>query len=245
MTIRFSPELDKTSLASELANRRRVQIRNVLQSQSAARVHDILQSRTPWWLAYNEGDSVAQVSPEQLAALTPAQMGRILTGIAQRARSQYQFVYRFFPVISSYFAQPRPNVPIFEVFEFLNSPHSLDFFRELTGQADIQWVDAQPTLYRPGDFLKSHSDLDPANARVAAYVLNFTPVWERDWGGYLQFFNASHDMIEALRPIFNGMNIFMVPIDHSVGIVAPFATAPRLSVTGWFRRDAPPGKIGI
>lgn len=244
MTIRFNPELDTSALTAELAGRRRVQIRDVLVPEDAKHIYDVLAGRTPWWLAYNDGDAVAQVSPEQLAALGPADLGRILMGIAERARTQYQFVYSYFPVISSYFAQPRPDVPIFEVFEFLNSPASLEYFRRLTGQDDIQWVDAQPTLYRPGDFLKSHSDLDDAKVRVAAYVLNFTPKWERDWGGYLQFFNESHDIVEALTPRFNAMNIFMVPTDHSVGIVAPFANGPRLSVTGWFRRDPPPGKIG-
>ena len=103
--------------------------------------------------------------------------------------------------------------------------------------------DAQATLYQSGHFLKSHSDKDSTGARAAAYVLNFTRLWERDWGGYLQFFNDEHDIELALRPIFNAMNIFLVPTDHSVGIVSPFAYGDRLSVTGWLRTDSPPGPI--
>jgi len=120
----------------------------------------------------------------------------------------------------------------------------LQWFRQLTGRDDVQWIDAQATLYQSGHFLKSHSDLDDSKTRAAAYVLNFTKLWERDWGGYLQFFNEDHDIELALRPIFNAMNIFLVPTDHSVGIVSPFAYGDRFSVTGWLRTDSPPGPIG-
>ena len=75
-------------------------------------------------------------------------------------------------------------------------------------------------------------------------MFNFTKLWERDWGGYLQFFNAAHDIEQAFRPIFNALNLFAVPQDHSVGLVSPFAYGKRYSITGWLRTDAPPEGLG-
>lgn len=231
------------ALAAELAQTRRLQVRDFLAPDTADEIYELLAQRTPWSLVFNVGDRVEQLSPQTLSRMPAEQIERILGEAVERAQTQYQFVYAACPVVGNYFSSdPKPAVA--SVFEFLNSPQALDWFRTLTGRTDVQWIDAQATLYQSGHFLKSHSDKDDSGARVAAYVLNFTRLWERDWGGYLQFFTANHDIELALRPIFNAMNIFMVPTDHSVGIVAPFAYGDRLSITGWLRRDSPPGPIG-
>lgn len=239
--MQLNQALDVNALAGELAEKRRLQIRDILDPDSADLIHGILETQTPWWLVYNVGERVDQITPEQLARLHPRQIEQIFQGAVERAQSQYQFIYSSYPMVGTYFDPAAPNQPIHRLFEFLNSPPILDWFRRLTGRQDVLWIDAQATLYQPGNFLKSHSDLDPQNRRAAAYVLNFTRGWERDWGGYLQFYNDSHDIELALRPIFNAMNVFLVPTDHSVGIVAPFAPRDRLSVTGWLRTDPPPG----
>jgi Rps23 Pro-64 3,4-dihydroxylase Tpa1-like proline 4-hydroxylase len=242
--MKLNSNLDVDGLARELAEKRRLQVRDIFEPQRADQVHAMLANETPWWMVYNVGDRVEQLPPEQLARLGPAQVEQIFSGIVERAQRNYQFVYAFYPIVGSYFDPAAPKLPILKIFEFLNSPPVLDWFRKLSGRPDVQWIDAQATLYQAGHFLKSHSDHDPANARAAAYVLNFTRLWERDWGGYLQFFNENHDIELALRPIFNAMNIFLVPTDHSVGLVSPFAYGDRLAVTGWLRTDAPPGPIG-
>lgn len=242
--MRFNPDLDLDALAGELKRNRRLQIRDVLEPPAAEEIHDILANKTPWWLAFNEGSRVQQLSPQALSRLSPMQANQMLEGVVERARTQYQFVYAFYPIIGNYFAAGEPKAPVTQVLELLNTPAALDWFRRLTGHDDVCWVDAQATLYQSGHFLKSHSDHDDAGARIAAYVLNFTRLWERDWGGYLQFFDERHDIDLALRPIFNAMNIFLVPTDHSVGVVAPFAAGDRLAITGWLRRDAPPAAIG-
>ncbi|HXG81250.1 MAG TPA: 2OG-Fe(II) oxygenase family protein [Sphingomicrobium sp.] len=242
--MKINPNHDVASLAKELAERRRLQVRDMFDSRTAEEIHRLLVEETPWWLVYNIGDRVEQIPPEQLARLHPEQAERIFSGVVDRARTQYQFVYAAYPMVAPYFNPNLSQAPILRLFEFLNTAPVLDWFRRLTGREDIQWIDGQATLYQSGHFLKSHSDRDEENTRAAAYVLNFTRVWERDWGGYLQFFNDDHDIELALRPIFNAMNIFLVPTDHSVGVVAPFAGGDRLSVTGWLRTNAPPGPFG-
>ena len=238
----INPDLDVDALAGELARDRRLQIRDIFAPDTAEQIHGMLAAQTPWWLAYNVGDQVQQLSPETLSRMPAGQIEQILGEVVERAQTQYQFVYAFYPIIGNYFS-PDPKPPITQLFRFLNTPRVLDWLRRLTGREDVKWVDAQATLYQSGHFLKSHSDKDSTNSRAAAYVLNFTKLWERDWGGYLQFFNEDHDIELALRPIFNAMNVFLVPTDHSVGIVSPFAYGDRLSVTGWLRTDSPPGPI--
>jgi len=243
-TFRINPNLDVDALAAELGSERRLQVRDFFVPADAEEIHGILARRTPWWLVYNVGDRVEQLAPNMLSTMAPEQVESVLGQVVERAKTQYQFVYASFPILGNYFTPSEPAMPIGRILEFLNAPPVLAWFRRLTGREDVQWIDAQATLYQSGHFLKSHSDLDPAGTRAAAYVLNFTKLWERDWGGYLQFFNEDHDIELALRPIFNAMNIFLVPADHSVGIVSPFAYGDRLSVTGWLRTDSPPGPIG-
>ncbi len=241
--IRINPAHDPAALAKVWGARERMQVRDFLVAEDAARIHQILRE-TPWWLVYNVGDKVEQLPPEYLATLDQPRLNQMLAGIQERARTQYQYLYQYYPMVSMYFTPTAPKLPVLEVFEFLNRPDTLAFFRALTGRDDVQWVDAHATLFRSGNFLKSHTDEEPTGHRVAAYVLNFTPVWERDWGGYLQFFDDRHDVEHAFRPIFNGLNIFGVPQDHSVEMVSSFCPGLRFSITGWLRNDAPPGPFG-
>ena len=243
--IELAPRPDLAALVAAYAVHRRLQIRDVLTDASAERVFDSLANRTEWGLVFNQGASVVQLSAAQLAGLDPATQQRIAAGIQDGARTGYQFVYQHYPLLTAYFSRTVPRHPLFEVFEFVNSPAFLDLGRRLTGIATIRWADAHATLYRAGHFLKYHTDETPAERRVAAYVLNFTKGWGRDWGGYLQFFDERYDVAHAYRPVFNALNIFTVPADHSVGMVASYAPGDRLSVAGWFREDEPPGPIAV
>ncbi|MES2986525.1 MAG: 2OG-Fe(II) oxygenase family protein [Pseudomonadota bacterium] len=244
--ITINPALDPAELAQEYAaGGKRMQIRDFLVREDAERLYDILHTKTPWWLAFNEGPKVLQLPPHYLATLSQAQLNQILSGIQQRARHAYQYLYQFNPIVPEYFDPALPKGPILAALEFLNAPSTLDYFRTLTGRPDIQWADAHGTLFRSGNFLKEHTDGDASGSRLVAYVLNLTPKWERDWGGFLQFFDeASPDVEKAYSPAFNAMNLFEVPRDHSVGMVASFCPANRYSITGWFRSDAPPGPFG-
>ncbi len=242
--MQFNPDLDLEPLAAELARDRRLQVRDLFAEPDANAIHAQLAENVPWSIVHNEGDRVRRWSAEDLARMGPQVVEEMFAQVVEQARTGYQFLYGSYSLDGAYFAENELRLPILKFFEFLNSRPSLDWFRRLTGRDDVRWMDLQATLYQAGHFLKSHTDRDDAGTRIAAYVLNFTPLWERDWGGYLEFYNANHDIELALRPIFNAMNIFLVPMDHAVGIVAPFANASRLSITGWLRSDEPPGEFG-
>lgn len=243
VAIHINPSLNVSDLAARYAPKKRVQIPEFLAQGSAAQAHAHL-GELPWGLAYNEGSRVVQLSPDRVASLQDAEAAAIMSGIRERARMEYQFLYAFFPLLTAYFSPSSPRFGIFDVYEFINSPQTLNLIREVTGLSNIRWADGQATWFKPGHFLKSHTDEEAATGRVAAYVMNMSPVWERDWGGFLQFFDGDNNIETAFKPRFNTLNIFTIPQLHSVSMVANYVTAERLSITGWFRSDEPIRPIG-
>lgn len=241
--IALDPAHDPVLLSRDYAKRRRLQIRDILAPSAAENILTALEQETPWGVAFNDGANVTQITPRQAAQLTPDQQRQIVQSIHARARAGYQFFYNHYSLSKAYFSGEAVPPALASLFEFVNSAEFLRFIRELTGLQTIRWADAHATLYRAGHFLKYHTDENPAERRLAAYVLNFTKGWGRDWGGYLQFFDAKYDIEEGFRPLFNALNIFTVPADHSVGMIAAYSQGSRYSVTGWFREDEPPGPI--
>ena len=107
------------------------------------------------------------------------------------------------------------------------------------GRLDISLVHPAPEpdpdeRVRAGDFLTKHNDHEPVTNRKVAYVLNFAKDWREDWGGYLQFFDGQGNIVEGFKPRFNCLNMFCIPMDHSVSYVPPFCQGQRLAITGWF-----------
>ncbi|MDP1778054.1 MAG: 2OG-Fe(II) oxygenase family protein, partial [Brevundimonas sp.] len=128
-----------------------------------------------------------------------------------------------------------PRDAVSEVPGFLNGPDFIAFVRTVTGDARIDFADAQATRYRPGHVLTGHDDTAAGKNRLYAYVLNLTRDWRPDWGGVLAFEAADGHIEEGFAPAFNALNIFAVPMRHAVTQVASFAPRDRLSITGWLR----------
>lgn len=239
MNFELNPANDPSELAKAYAEKSRLQVRDIFTGETADEIHKALMG-VDWWLTYNEGNHVHQLMPEQLQQLTRDEAIRIQNTAYANARSGYQFLYNYYPLYAAYFSSKFKDMPLFPIYEFINSPKFLDFVREMTGLEDIRWADGQATLYRATNFLKFHTDEQKTEKRRAAYVLNFTKDWDTDWGGLLQFWEGNGDIEHAFRPTFNALNIFTVPQPHSVSAVAPYAPGMRLSITGWIRADDPP-----
>lgn len=242
MEFKLNPANNPSSLATEYARTGRMQVRDIFEDTAANDIHKRL-SAVDWWLAYNEGDRVHQMSPDDLRSLNQERATQIQAHVNKSAAQGYQFLYNYFPLFSAYFEPKFPAMPLFPVYEFLNSPAFLDFVRTLTGLSNIRWADGQATLYRATHFLKVHTDKVDKEQRLAAYVLNFTHNWDADWGGLLQFWDENGDIERAFTPTFNALNIFTIPAPHSVSMVTPYAPGLRFSITGWLRADDPPGEI--
>ena len=98
-------------------------------------------------------------------------------------------------------------------------------------------VSAQGTRYRAGQFLTRHQDREDNENRVCAFVVNLSKNWDSDWGGLLQFHDGADRLVDSFVPYWNTLSLFRVPQSHTVSLVAPWAGADRLAITGWFLAD--------
>lgn len=239
--LRLNDKLDVPALRAQFAEDRRLQIRNVLESEAAERLSRLLAERTPWGLTWRAGeDGPHRVRREQLGGLGSTEMKGISDKLNAVMRgSDFAFIYSQYPASDAASRGWSTSSEHDGLVADLNHPELLDFIREVTGVAEISWCDAQVTHFGPGQFLSLHEDIDAfeGDNRLVAYVLNLTlNAWRPDWGGYLNFFDADGDIVHGYGPRFNSLNIFRVPQWHNVSLVAPYSTGDRLAVTGWFRK---------
>jgi hypothetical protein len=223
----LNPTLDRGGLSSEFRRKGRVHIQNVLTSSAAERLNRCLVKETKWSVTFNQGADFLDVAYGTLEERSQLALG------AMRRASGFQYVFDNHRLSRDGEPYPEPAHYFARIVDFLNSRPVLAFVRGVTGLDDIAWADAQATLYRPGDFLTLHDDRTGGHKRQAAYVLNLTPVWRAEWGGILQFLDEAGHIDEGYVPAFNALNLFRVPMLHSVSQVAIFGGL-RYSVTGWF-----------
>ena len=224
----LNPELDCPRLGEAFRRAGRVHIPNALTKFSAERIYRSLVQETKWSLTFNKGTHFLD-----LENVSQEERSKLAFGAWERARSDFQYFFDNHRL--SVDGEPYPDQTHYyaKIVAFLNAPPMLAFMREVTGLAAIQRTDAQATLYRPGDFLTVHDDSIGGHKRLAAYVLNLTPIWRADWGGVLQFLDAAGHVEEGYVPCFNALNVFRVPTQHSVSQVALYGSL-RYSITGWF-----------
>ncbi len=179
------------------------------------------------------------LAERDVSALELGQKAGLLKMIHAQASTDFQYLYDSYRL--SDLAETHELAPgvLAEFFAMLNSEETLSVFRAMTGDARIQYADAQLTRYRPGHFLTEHDDRHPEKHRLYAYVINLTPVWRVDWGGLLMFLAEDGHVAEAYAPRWNAINLFKVPQPHAVSVVAPFAQGARYSITGWLRARKP------
>ena len=231
----LNPDLDTASLARAFARAGRLQVRDILRADAADRVHECLAREVPWSFTYRLDGANVLKSPQELAAMGRDEKLRMGQAILDGAQKAFSFGFMTYPMVRAYRAGQLPELFLNRVLEALASPEFIGFARAVSGDARIGHVDAQATRYSPGHFLTLHDDADyEGEERLCAYVLNFSRGWRAEWGGLLQFLDDEGSVVESFVPHFNSMSLFRVPTRHIVSYVAPYATAPRLSITGWF-----------
>ena len=243
--IEIDPGLKPSSMTAAFRQFGRIHIPGFLKPASAGMLHQALAAERLWMCSTMGGGQTIDVPVEQLEAFPPDQAMRFLQLAHAEARDGFHYMFDSLR-ISDLAEKKQPlDAPYAAAYAFLNSPAFLDFVRALTGDPRPNHVDAQATRYEPGHYLTQHDDKKPSAGRLYAYVLNLTPHWRTDWGGLLNFIDADGHVAEAYSPAWNALNLFRVPQPHAVSCVAPFAGAPRLSITGWVRQIAlslPPGR---
>jgi SM-20-related protein len=226
---------DPTSLSAELLETGRRQIPNFLTEESANYLHGLLHSHEHWHLTYNEGSENYETDEQTFKALPPQQQHRFTANIYRRAREGFQYLFWQYYITAALKNGENPGHPMHAVNDWVNSEEFLGFMRNLTKRDDITHSDSYASWYSPGHFLTKHDDRHPRQKRVAAWVLSMTPEWNENWGGHLAFFDKTGSITEAFKPAFNTFNIFLVPQDHAVQLIAPYAGKPRTSFLGWLQ----------
>lgn len=230
----LNPALDLAALAARFRTAGRLQIADAMVPEAALALQDCLGRAVPWSMSFlDERGEPTSVDPARLGGMSLAERAALRGEATRRARSGYQFLYHSYHMVSAWKAGRDPHLPLGALLEYLNSPGFLTPLRAITGAEDVVRVDAQATCYLPGDFLRWHTDHDEHMGRRVAYVLGLTPEWQADWGGQLQFLDAAGEVTASFLPRFNSLSLFRVPTPHHVSMVAPWAKAPRLSITGW------------
>ncbi|TRY30622.1 2OG-Fe(II) oxygenase family protein [Aliiglaciecola sp. M165] len=231
MTIEFNSSVDIDAATAEYAVDKRARIFNVLDLETAGDLTMYIHGNVPFEAAYVLNGEFKSSGLDELRAMPKAQLDGIMQQIHADAGKGVGFYYGRHKV------DPKPiaDNKVQEAFEFLNAPATLDAIKKISGFDDIVAASAQVTRYHPGNFLTRHNDINANEERRVAYVLNLTPDWHPDWGGLLQFYQADGTPRDAWAPMFNSLALFDVNHVHAVTYVAPYATKPRFSITGWFR----------
>ena len=248
MTLQINPEIDNNidQIAAQFQLDGKLRINNFLTLESAETILDCLKNSTAWHLAYS--DAIGQpvrLDSQQLEELSDQSLQDIKRELYQRATANYQYMYKFFPIIDAIKEGViTQSSTLYEIATFLNSAEFIKIGRRITGVDTIVKMDPQATLYERDHFLNIHGDMgdqretEDSSVRRFAVVLGFTKNWSSNWGGQTNFYPAvGSPVAESWYPGFNTFSIFQVPRLHSVGYVTPFAAKGRYSLTGWLRDD--------
>ena len=231
---------NNAELADQFKKVGRLHISDFLTQSSAEFLYGELSGQTAWNLVWDNAGKHTDMDFQAVEKWTVEQKQSLHEIVHKQAAGDFQYLFANIPIYDIC-QNDRLQVKFFDqVCEFVNSEPFLEQMRIITGFEQINFADVQATRYCRGHFLTEHDDNISGKDRLAAFVLNLTPIWNDAWGGALVF----HDETESTRgfsqlvyPCFNAMNIFSVPQPHSVSMVSPFAMADRYSLTGWLRTN--------
>lgn len=231
----INPELDLAYWRTRLHERGRVQVTDYLQPEAAQRLQHCLVDEVPWTLAIRDAHGPRTIPHSDYAAMAADEAARTMARAATVpvGEDAFRFAYDSYMMVTAHKEGRDPGLVLHRVLEFMNAPDHLAFQRALTADARVRRVTAQATRYRPGQFLRYHTDLQADVGRLYAFVINLTARWEADWGGLLQFIDDDGRVTETFTPRYNTLSLFTVPAGHAVSLVAPWAEADRLAITGW------------
>ncbi|HEY5613031.1 MAG TPA: 2OG-Fe(II) oxygenase family protein [Lysobacter sp.] len=234
----IDPRFDPAPWCALLQRDRRVQVENFLQPEVAERLRACLQTEVPWTLALRDADGARTIDHPTYAAMQAPAVAALLEATAAGARAGdreagFRFAYDSYMMVSAYTQGRDPGLLLHRVLELFNTLEYVALMQSLTGDARVRRVNAQATRYRPGHFLRYHTDIDSTEGRLYAYVLNLSRDWNADWGGLLQFIDDDGRVLDTFLPRWNTLSLFAVPAGHTVSLVAPWAAADRLAITGW------------
>jgi Rps23 Pro-64 3,4-dihydroxylase Tpa1-like proline 4-hydroxylase len=225
----LNPALDAAGLASSFRAHGRVRVCDFLVEDGAVRLFQHLRRRDDWRMVINQGEKIFELDRQAQSMLSEQARKELDVAVHKVGREGFQFRYETVRVSDDAAERAQTENALNQFAGFLCSMPVLHFLQRIIGDGSIDFADAQATAYGPGHFLTAHDDAVAGKSRRAAYVLNLTPEWKVDWGGLLQFHGRDGVVEEAYAPAFNVLNLFAVPVAHSVSYVTPFVPYRRRS----------------
>ncbi|MFK5950016.1 MAG: 2OG-Fe(II) oxygenase family protein [Methylococcales bacterium] len=204
-----------------------VRIEKFFNEEYVKKIANSIFNEISWDLCYLSDSGPISIKEAELKTYTAQQSSELNQKIMSRAQQGFSYYYYRSDLVNSV------NKVLKIFYKDLSGDEFIDFCRELTGENSIDNVNGQLACYSPGCFLRKHTDETNKENRVAAYVINFTPQWNNDWGGNLHILDKQHQIVKTLDPLFNSISIFKVPTLHYVSQVANYARGKRFTATGW------------
>lgn len=228
--LRINPELDVRALQSEFRKTGHVRITRFLGA-GGPELYRNLEDRQDWTQLVNRDGGVHEIEWPEWSAPGSAARAAIEPEMFARACDGFQYSYAALRVPPPGETSECPQLRA--IAAFMRDRAVMDFLAEVTGIAAPRFVDGQVTAYGHGDFLTGHDDDVENSGRKAAFVLGLTPQWRLEWGGLLMFHELGQVDFRGKVPQFNTLDLFAVPVYHSVSMVTRAAPRRRFSVTGW------------
>lgn len=212
-----------------------VSIPGILAEDTALELYAMLRGRDDWRHVIGGETKLVELDRPTLASLSGEKRDQLDQAVYAGARNGFQFRYETLRVPDDPEERAASADPLAAFADWWSSNQVLELLRRITTAPHIAFADMQATAYAPGDFLTAHDDAVEGKNRVAAYVLNLTPRWRAEWGGWLAFHEAEAPEVTAFAPAFNRLNLLRVPRRHSVTEVTRAAAYRRYAITGWLR----------
>ena len=236
----LNPALDRSRLAREFSEARRLQIPDILTDATARELRDILATGTEWGIALQAGaeGKARGFRGRDLRDPAVAREAMAMGQETDKAAAGGDYAYRAlrYSIVEAVQQQWEPGGPHEVLLGHLNAEPFLSLMRDITGIPELAKADAHASCFAAQHFLGKHIDSHVAEGWRIAYVLNLTiDDWHPDWGGYLVFFDDAGDVVQGFKPRFNTLNLFAVPQAHAVTYVPPFAPRGRYAISGWLR----------
>ena len=223
----LNTKLDVDTLKDLYHKQNYVRIENILADEYVKNIAKSILNEIKWDLCYLSENGPVSLSEAELSKFGPQQSAQLNQKIMSMALKGFSYYYYRSDLMET------KNTVLNSFFQDLNGDGFLDFCREITGESSVDTLNGQFACFSPGCFLRKHTDKTDKEKRAAAYVFNFTPVWNNDWGGLLHMLNDEQEIIDTIEPFFNSLTLFKVPALHYVSQVANYAKGKRYTATGW------------
>lgn len=227
----LNKSIDRKKVKKEYLKNDYVRIENFLDIEYVKKISQTIYNEIQWDLCYLSEHGPVSIKDEELKKYTYQQSAELNNEVMTRAQQGFSYFYYRSDLVNS------TNKVLKRFYNDLCGDEFLDFCRDLTNVDAIVKVNGQLACFSPGCFLRKHSDETDKEERVAAYVINFTPVWNSDWGGNLYLLDDQQSIIDVLEPLFNSVTIFKIPALHFVSQVANYAMSSRFTATGWMLKS--------